>query len=923
MDLKILLAKLDKLDNHQVLMESANIREEILSTELQLLKESYTALMERVHKKELDALKNVDSEGERKRLLGGLATKHGYPGLFDPRTGKWVDSNGDFAWFGPYKDEVEQMERDGLVPPEAHTSAFWGLMGKDHDQALSASNINATKFEMVDGADEIIDKANQSKGAMDESANRGSIAKALTEGFGYSFKPLAESISTSEHIKLKTYIEKLNSNEYKNDKDVQSILFKYQEYVKYRDLLIAKIDEALTRLKARMQAVKATPAPKAAEPVAGGLQPDANQSSAEVERLKRQNASLNESRGVLNEEFYVVPHRDNTTSVVHFYLDESGNVVGYVVTEDIEALGRGALDGLTFGWGDNAVAKIISMYKGTEYGEELIRQVRASEAAKARAPVWYYGGQFAGGMGWGGTSLVGNAAVVAGSYVSDKIREPINAKDIENYKKSQADKLKKVQKTVGVEPTGAPDAKTINAVKIGAAPVSAPVATNTSYDTTDLFAAFNASNMDGVFKQLKNAGVDTYEKLGQMVAQVMKVEPLGSGAAPKLAAESVTYSSMSESERMAYLRNRLSSLDESQQLDEAKLPVWLIDLGIGLFGSAAAKGLAGIEKYLGKGVTELVLPKTAGGAVTRVWKLETTGANAGKWSAPGTTAGTRVYKTADQIMTDLQAAVNRGFQPRARPGQPTLPTAPSSGLVKPGSEIASMEHNGVKYVKDAEGNWYSKNASTGVHIPVQDRALIQTLEQGAVKTGMIGQLAAKYPKVAAGFRGVGAVLRYGWSKKWWIALAAIIAAGYWAWSKKKDEPEPPPEVPPEGGAQQELPGGVPIGPGGPGGATDGGVPPGPDGKCGPGYTLDPVKKLCFPDGKKPDGGTQQFPPAVLLQADNIRKLMKQLKDMYPADKETRDKQAEVDDALQGIPESAQQAGPGEEKKSPPRSSYAI
>jgi len=910
MDLKILLAKLDKLDNRQVLMESSNIREEILSTELQLLKESYSALMERVHKRELDALKDVNSQDQRRKLLGALATKHGYPGLFDPVTGKWVDSSGDFAWFGPYQSEVEQMERDGLVPPEAHTSAFYGLMGKDHDTALAGSNINATKFEMVDGADEIIDKANQSKGAMDESASKGSIAKALTEGFGYSFKPLAESISTTEHLRLKGYIEKLNSTEYKSDKDVQSILFKYQEYVKYRELLIAKIDEALVRLKARMQAIKNTPAPKPAEVTSE--KPDALKTPREIGSIPGGSADprtdLKESRGILNEEFYVVPHRDNTTSVVHFYLDESGNVVNYVITEDIEALGRGAMDGLTFGWGDNAVAKIISMYKGTPYGEELIRQVRASEAAKERAKMWYYGGQFLGGMGWGGTSLVGNAAVVAGSYVSDKIRDPINAKDIEDYKKSQANKLKKVQNTVGVEPTGAPDAKTINAVKLSAAPVSAPVATDPSYDTTELFAAFNTSNMDGVFKQLKSAGVDTYEKLGQMIAQVMKVDPVGSGAATKMAAESITYSSMSESERMAYLRNRLSSLEEDQQLDEAKLPVWLIDLGIGLFGSAAAKGLAGIEKYLGKGVTELA----TGIGNTKVYKLD---AATGKWVNK---ADPRITKTADQVMKELQDAVNRGFKPKARAGQPPLPTAPANGLVKPGSEVASMEHNGVKYVKDAEGNWYSKNASTGVHLPVTDKALITTLEQGALKTGMIGQLASKYPKVAAGFKGIGAMLRYGWSKKWWIALAAIIAAGYWAWSKKKEEPEKPPEPPPIDGPIVDKPP-VPIGPGGP----EGGVPPGPDGKCGPGFTLDPVKKLCFPDGKKPQGDQQQFPPAVLLQADNIRKLMKQLKDMYPADKETRDKQAEVDDALQGIPESAQQAGPGEDKKGPPKSSYAI
>jgi len=59
MDLKVLLAKLDKIDQRQILTESATIVEEVLSAELELLKESYIALMERVRGKELEALRNI------------------------------------------------------------------------------------------------------------------------------------------------------------------------------------------------------------------------------------------------------------------------------------------------------------------------------------------------------------------------------------------------------------------------------------------------------------------------------------------------------------------------------------------------------------------------------------------------------------------------------------------------------------------------------------------------------------------------------------------------------------------------------------------------------------------------------------------------------------------------------------------------
>jgi len=95
MDLKALLNKLDTIDQRQVLLESAIVIEEVLDYDLQLLKESYIALMERVRRKELEAIATIQDANARRRQLGQLAMKHDYPGIFDPVNGKWVDAKGE------------------------------------------------------------------------------------------------------------------------------------------------------------------------------------------------------------------------------------------------------------------------------------------------------------------------------------------------------------------------------------------------------------------------------------------------------------------------------------------------------------------------------------------------------------------------------------------------------------------------------------------------------------------------------------------------------------------------------------------------------------------------------------------------------------------------------------------------------------
>ena len=93
MDFKDLLNKLDKLDQRQLLQESAtNLVDQALSEDLQVLKEAYVKLMERLHYKEIMATARILDDEERKKKLGDMAKQYGYPGLFDPVSGKWVDT---------------------------------------------------------------------------------------------------------------------------------------------------------------------------------------------------------------------------------------------------------------------------------------------------------------------------------------------------------------------------------------------------------------------------------------------------------------------------------------------------------------------------------------------------------------------------------------------------------------------------------------------------------------------------------------------------------------------------------------------------------------------------------------------------------------------------------------------------------------
>jgi hypothetical protein len=121
---------------------------------------------------------------------------------------------------------------------------------------------------------------------------------------------------------------------------------------------------------------------------------------------------------------------------------------------------------------------------------------------------------------------------------------------------------------------------------------------------------------------------------------------------------------------------------------------------------------------------------------------------------------------------------------------------------------------------------------------------------------MSQKLAAQYPKVAAVLGKAGSVLKYGWSKKWWLAMAAIIGYAYTNTNTDPNNPNNP---------------------------TDPNNPNTP--------TID----------QKP-----AIDPATLAEIQkyslNIKNWMDQLNAMYPADKETKDLQAEVAEVMKGLPQ---------------------
>lgn len=838
MDFKNLLSKLDNINQKQLLTESSSVVEQALGEDLQVLKEAYMAVMERLHYKDIRALNDIQDDDERRMKLGLMAKKNGYPGLFDPVNGKFVDKTGQYAWFGAYKDEVERMEGDGLIPPKAQTSALLGMMGKDYDTAYGASKNKADRDDMIDTADTLIKKGKASYKEVDldfaaapvsapvqEATDkfRSGLAQALTESFGYGFKQLVEGITRDEHRQLKDMIKQLEKVE--GDQDVTQVLYAYGEYTKIRERLITRIRKIISAIQAL--------------------------------RSQQTAPKINEDGKLLQENIYLFGDAETQiVSSLHLYADMEGNIIEYTINEDISSdisdTGRGIASGLTFGWSDNAVAGVNSFFKGTSYGEELTKELKQTALARSRSPVLFNTGLIAGGFllpipGAAGASLTANliktGVVVAGGMASDSyIRQPHNAR-------VQADQIKKqngqVVPTSNVSNTGSsqtparlvkdpaveklqdlilkkdpkalprfgadgklgketidaakrlgialPNSSSAVAVNQPAAVAQAsPAATEGSGEIEKLLLTKLGGDKESAIAKLKQVAGTDVTKLGDEIAKLLGIQPAGT----KVATESIIFSSMSEGERMAYLRNRLAQLDETAGSETLNM----ILRGLERFGIATAerKAVTYLAKVFGDDATTVILKSG------EKW-TPSVGSDGKLWiSQTGTVA--KAEDLAGFVERDIATGWKPPVSPTPAPAPAPVPApAPApvpGGGVPAGTRFIDDAASGASttYQKTATG-WEKYNPSTRTWGRVSRNEGIELERRAAAKLGsetaptpgspaaaaaeaetraVASKLAERFPKSAKVIQAFGTASKWAWSKKWWLAIAALIGWGYFA-----------------------------------------------------------------------------------------------------------------------------------------------
>lgn len=780
MDFRSLIGKLEKIEQRQLLQESTSAADQVLTKELEILKEAYMAVMERLTYKINQAAGQISDEEARKAFLGKAAAKNGYPGLFDPVTGKFVDSQGQYAWFGAYKSEVEQMERDGLIPEKARTEALLGLLGKDRDTAFGNSEKVASKDRMVDTAEEIMAKGRQSwdptaSGSIKES-KRGTLAQSITESFGYTFKQLVESITREEHKQLKDIVVKLK--DYEGDPDATRVLKAYDEYVRIRTIIIGKIDAILKEL------------------------------------ATLRGTALNESREMLREEIYVFGNEEtNEYGALKLYYDANNNLVEYSLKDfgqDASDMGRGAAKSVSFGYSDNIVAGIKSMFKGTKYADELKKELKATDDAWERSP-YLYGAGYAAGMApyfltgpvGVGLGLAGTASEISGIRDKHNLNTLVNREKEVAAGKGAEQSSQKVQPTAKIkyspeveklqqlmlskDPNALPkhgaDGKmgpeTIAAAKrlgiaLPSSTPAAPTAASTQVDPAvaqELMTALGAkdptSAVTAFNSKVKASGADAGTVLAQLI-----------GLTPATVKESITFSSMSESERMSYLLNKMTMLEGIEALGRPILS--MLEL-------AAGKGTAAVMAALTRAI-----PNIASKGVTiagETWAP--IAGQVGKFSN-----GRGAVMEAEQILHlitntstlgDTVAVAGINYQKMAN-GWAKVGKDGKAGLNVSKAESQAIEKEWAK-VHGKDPHAPAPKAADPAAPKAADPAAPKidpaaaAANDAVIPANKVAQwVQTKYPRLTGAYRKIVAggkvSSKFISSNKWWSALAALVAWGY-------------------------------------------------------------------------------------------------------------------------------------------------
>lgn len=648
------------------------------------------SLMERAHIEDVDATADIQDKKERYAALAKLAKSGGYAGMFDPVSGNFIDTEGNAAWIGAYKAEVQQLANHGLIPNAAKekTSHLLGNMGMDEKEAGDLQKNVRAREQAIKKATGFINKAleafktaqpNNAGGSVtpdtsnkpsqpkpadpfaaptmtaEGSAFRSGLAQALTESFGYNFQKLIEGITQDEHKFIKQVVAQVKG--ISNDDDVPEFMGKYNAYIQRRDILVDQIRKLVAKVSAK--------AP---------VKTDVKESKGNT-------------RG-LTERTYLYWEGGNTLLEFHLYYDKQGDLVEYKWTDredkpfDIQILkedeakggfwqgvsdvGAGAANGLTFGYNDVAVAKLKSLFKGTKYADELHNEFQHTEEIKQRSPILFQTGKLIGQIGGvaGATAMGGPAAgwAVAGAQFADALTgttDKWHAETDYNYQQDKKtnpnvnpktdNKPKTPQEGSGMH--GAPDPQVkamqdkLLAWKIDCLPVH---------------------HADGRFGKETVAAVKAYAKAtgaesdAAAIAKLLGVAPKETPATPAVAKESVIYSSMTEAERMAYIRNKLNLLEVGEAVAAEALP-YLARFALGGKNYAWVLAKLGIttaadaEKIIAPIAKASTVLQTTGKPMRSVtvagrgWQEDA----AGVWHAKGS-SGEELKHTAQQIASEIK-----------------------------------------------------------------------------------------------------------------------------------------------------------------------------------------------------------------------------------------------------------------------------
>ena len=629
------------------------------------------ALLERAHIKDVDATADITDKSQRYAALAKLAKSGGYAGMFDPVTGNFIDTNGSAAWIGAFKSEVQQLANHGLIPNAAKekTSHLLGNMGMDEKEAGDIQTNVRKREQAIEKASGFINKALETfktaapktveapkavqAGASNESLNAG-LARALTESFGYNYKQLIESISREDHKYIKDVMTQVK--DVQNDDDVVEFKGLYKQYIQRRDLLVEQITKLVAKIKA-----KTTVKP--------------------IKESKGNTAGLTKRT-------YLHWEGGNTLLEFHLYYDKAGDLVEYkwsnrenkpfdvaVLLEGGKAekggfwqgvsdLGAGAASGLTFGYNDHIVAGLKSLYHGTKFADELHNEFKHTEEIKKRSPYLYVGGQLLGGValgtlvpgaGWvkAGGQLALTGAEFAGNWHSNRSKEDNEIEWLKNHPDGKQNPTKnkpnvnnQQQQNNQQQNSQQQQNNPIPQAGAGMSGPSDPVVKSLQQKLIAAGFGVGVHKDDGRFGPDTIAAVKAYTKKngGSDADSITKLLAI----TPKVA-ESITYSSMSESERMSYLRNRLDTI-ESTQLNEFAEVIPFIARVLRI-GAAEAEALAPFVKgglrALEAGTAELEINGL------RFSKLSKDG---NRWLAVDTRTGGQVVKTTEELAAEAKLA---------------------------------------------------------------------------------------------------------------------------------------------------------------------------------------------------------------------------------------------------------------------------